>query len=81
MKYSKTFIKAYFASALLGITIVSTNADKYGLSNAVSRVNNNYMKTSQRYEVVKGFYKKAKPGIFGFAVLAVVFRFIGDQLV
>jgi len=81
MKYTKTYIKAYLAGILFGISIIGYSPEKYGLSNTLRRTNTNYIKLSPRFEATRSYYVKAKPGIMGFAILATVFRFIGDHLV
>lgn len=81
MKYSKTYLQAYISGTLLGVYIVGMGTERFGLSHTLRRTNSNYLKISQRFESTRAFYTKAKPGIMGFAVLATLFRIIGDQLV
>jgi len=81
MKYSKTFFTAYIAGMFSGVAYVGMNTERFGLSHTLRRTNSNYLKISPRFEATKAFYTKAKPGILGFAILATVFRIIGDNLV
>lgn len=81
MKYTKTFLKAYIAGAFLGVSYVGLNTERFGLSHTLRRTNTDYLKISPRFEATRAFYTKAKPGILGFAILATVFRIVGDQLV
>lgn len=81
MKYTKTFLKSYIAGTLLGVSYVGFNTRRFGLANTLRRTNSNYLKISTRFEATKAFFIKAKPGIFGFAILATLFRIFGDHLV
>lgn len=80
MKYPKTFLKAYLVGAIYGITYFSISG-RNGLANTLRRTNTDYTKISPRFEYVTALFKKAKPGILGFAALVTVFRILGDQLV
>ena len=79
-RYSKTFANAYVYASLIGTLAISFSKDNTPLNQSLLRTHSDYT-TLNRFENIKLFYKRAKPGIIAFAVFATVFRFMGDKLV
>lgn len=63
------------------MVLVSFQGDKNtALNQSLMRTHSDYTKVN-RFETFKVLYRRARPGIIGFAGFATVFRYIGDKLV